>query len=215
MNYDFRSGFLASLLLMLGAVPSLPAAEAMKDPANLSTAVLGAGCFWCVEGVYQQVPGVVEVVSGFAGGHSPNPTYKEVTGGRTGHAEVVKITFDPTVASYRSLVELFWQIHDPTDASGVWPDFGPMYRSILLPEGETQMAEALASKEAWEKARGQTIKTEIRPLETFYPAEDYHQNFVQENPGHPYVRQIAMPKMKKAAALLETLAEKNGASTPD
>jgi peptide-methionine (S)-S-oxide reductase len=186
-----------------------PMSESEKNP---SIAVLGAGCFWCVEGVYEAVPGVLEAVSGFAGGHTTNPTYEQVTGGRTGHAEVIKITFDPEVVSYRQLVDLFWQTHDPTDGSGVWPDFGPMYRSILLPSGEEQMREALASKEAWEKANGKTVATEIKPLETFYPAEKYHQDFVRENPGHPYVRQIALPKMKKAAKAWE---EKTARSTND
>lgn len=172
---------------------------------DYETAVVGAGCFWCVEGVYQNLDGVKSVVSGFAGGTKPNPTYDEVTSGTTGHAEVVRIEFDPEVVSYEKILELFWQIHDPTDPRGVWPDFGPMYRSIVLPENEEQMRVAVAAKAAAQKAHEKPIATEIKLLETFYPAENYHQDFVDRNPNHPYVRQIAVPKMKKSAAATKAM----------
>lgn len=161
--------------------------------------VLGAGCFWCVEGVYENLDGVLDVESGFAGGHTINPTYDEVCSGRTGHAEVVRITFDPSKITLESLVNLFWKIHDPTDPRGVWPDFGPMYRSILLGNSPAQTAALRALVQAEQPSHPKPIVTEIADLQAFYPAENYHQDFVRRNPDHPYVRNIALPKMKKAA----------------
>ena len=165
--------------------------------AEPQTAVLGAGCFWCVEAVYEQQPGVTDVVSGYAGGTEKNPTYKDVSYGRTTHAEVVQITFDPDKTSYRKLIDYFWQTHDVTDGRGVWPDFGPQYRSIILPANEEQMTEARASLAAAQAGLDKPIATEIKPLEHFYPAEDYHQDYVRQNPRDRYVRNIAHPKLKK------------------
>lgn len=179
------------------AADSAGASEAAKP----QTAVLGAGCFWCVEGVYENVPGVLGVESGFAGGTVPNPTYDQVCSGRTGHAEVVRITFDPGKITYTKLLELFWTIHDPTDPTGVWPDFGPMYRSILLPADAEQMRQAIASRDQAQEKFSRPIATEISPLKEFYSAEEYHQDFVRRNPNHPYVRRIALPKMEKARKL--------------
>ncbi len=181
--------------------------ESMSAAENSETLVLGAGCFWCVEGVYENVPGVLSVESGFAGGSVPNPSYEQVTSGNTGHAEVVRISYDPEKVTAAALVDLFWQIHDPTDPRGVAPDFGPMYRSILLAKDEAQLADF----EAW-KAKAQAdfsrpIITEISMLREFYSAEGYHQDFVRNNPNHPYVRHIALPKMQKAAKALEENAE--------
>lgn len=169
-----------------------------KTEGDTEEAVFGAGCFWCVEGVYLNVDGVREVVSGFAGGHVPNPTYDQVTSGRTGHAEVIKVIYDPSEVTYRQLLDLFWQIHDPTDPRGVWPDFGPMYRSIILPANKTQRAEAELAREEAQKNYEKPIATEIKDLEAFYSAEDYHQNFVERNPDHPYVQRVALPKIEKA-----------------
>jgi len=188
---------LVSLLICVVIVP-------MTSFAESETAVLGAGCFWCIEGIYQNVEGVESVVSGFAGGTVENPTYEQVTSGKTGHAEVVKITYDPKQVSYRDLLDLFWQIHDPTDPRGVWPDFGPMYRSIILTSDDAQKAIAEQAKAEAGKVHSKPIVTEISRLEEFYPAEKYHQDFVRQNPNHPYVRQIALPKMEKAAALRDS-----------
>jgi peptide-methionine (S)-S-oxide reductase len=192
------------LLAFLLAAMSTSAIVAQDESPPTATAVIGAGCFWCVEGVYENLPGVLAVESGFAGGTVPNPTYDQVTSGRTGHAEVVRITYDPAKVSYPKLLELFWQIHDPTDPSGVWPDFGPMYRSIILPQGEEQMQQALAAKESAQAKFPKPIATEITPLTEFYSAEAYHQDFVRRNPDHPYVRRIALPKMQKAQKLAPT-----------
>lgn len=192
------------LLALVLATMSTSALVGQEESPPTATAVLGAGCFWCVEGVYENLPGVLAVESGFAGGTVPNPTYDQVTSGRTGHAEVVRITYDPAKVSYPALLELFWQIHDPTDPSGVWPDFGPMYRSIILPQGEEQMQQALAAKESAQAKFPKPIATEITPLTEFYSAEAYHQDFVRRNPDHPYVRRIALPKMEKAQKLAPT-----------
>lgn len=182
------------LLTCLLAAASLALAA---RAAESHTAVLGAGCFWCVEAVYEQLPGVTAVVSGYAGGTEKNPTYDQVSGGRSTHAEVVQITFDPAKTSYRQLVDYFWRTHDVTDGRGVWPDFGPQYRSIILPAGDEQMQHALASRDAAQKDLDQPIATIIQPLGQFYPAEDYHQDFVRLNPRHRYVVNIAHPKLKK------------------
>jgi peptide-methionine (S)-S-oxide reductase len=192
------------LLAPVLAAMSTSPLVAQDESSQTATAVVGAGCFWCVEGVYENVPGVLAVESGFAGGTVPNPTYDQVTSGRTGHAEVVRITYDPSKISYPKLLELFWQIHDPTDPSGVWPDFGPMYRSIILPQGEEQLQQALAAKESAQALFPKPIATEIKPLTEFYSAEAYHQDFVRRNPDHPYVRRIALPKMEKAQKLRPT-----------
>ena len=161
------------------------------------TAVLGAGCFWCVEAIYEQFPGVTDVVSGYAGGTQPNPTYDRVSAGRTDHVEVVEITFDPDRTTYRALIDYFWQTHDVTDGTGVWPDFGPHYRSIILPATDEQLATALASRDAAQPNFPKPIATEIKKLTRFYAAEDYHQDYVRQNPRDRYVRNIAIPKLKK------------------
>lgn len=166
--------------------------------AEQQEAVLGAGCFWCVEAVYERLPGVSEVISGYAGGEQPNPTYKQVSSGRSDHVEVVKVIFDPEQITYTELLDMFWKIHDATDGRGVWPDFGPQYRSILLYKDEAQKAvieQAIAAQNAKSE---KPIATEVRALDIFYPAEDYHQDYVRLNPKDRYVRNIAIPKLKKA-----------------
>lgn len=165
--------------------------------AETSKATFGAGCFWCVEAIYERSGGVVEVVSGYAGGSERNPTYKEVSAGRTGHAEVVQITFDSSVISYEKLLDLFWKTHDPTDPRGVAPDFGKQYRSILLYHDDAQHAAIERSRAAAQKHFSKPIATQIVPLEKFYPAEDYHQDYVRRNPNDGYVRAVAYPKLKK------------------
>jgi len=179
---------LLGLLLMTGFSGSVSAEEA----------VLGAGCFWCVEAVYERLPGVSEVISGYAGGSEKDPTYRAVSSGRTSHAEVVKIVFDPEVITYNEILEMFWKIHDATDGRGVWPDFGPHYRSILLYTDEEQKKQvelAVNKKNANSK---KPLATEVKALDIFYPAEEYHQDYVKRKPNDRYVRNIAIPKLKKA-----------------
>ncbi|MBT5901366.1 MAG: peptide-methionine (S)-S-oxide reductase MsrA [Opitutaceae bacterium] len=165
--------------------------------AATEKATVGAGCFWCVEAVYEQLPGVLDVVSGYAGGTEKNPTYKQVSAGLTSHAEVVQITFDPEKTSYRDLIDYFWKTHDVTDPRGVWPDFGPHYRSIILAHNDEQLAAARASRGEARKNHEKPIITQIVKLKKFYPAEDYHQDYVRLNPRNSYVRNIAYKKLDK------------------
>jgi methionine-S-sulfoxide reductase len=137
------------------------------------------------------------VVSGYAGGPEKNPTYTQVSAGRTGHAEVVQITFDPDKTSYRALIDYFWHTHDVTDGSGVWPDFGPQYRSIILAHDDEQLQIARDSRAAARADFEKPIATQIVKLETFYVAEDSHQDFVRLNPRHSYVVNIAFKKLDK------------------
>ena len=162
-------------------------------------ATLGGGCFWCLEAVLKDLKGVERVVSGYAGGHVDNPTYEQVCGGRTGHAEVVQIAYDPDVISYRDLLDVFFTIHDPTTKDRQGADVGPQYRSIILHHGPEQKAEAeqaiadLEAKRVWPAP----IVTELTPLEKFYPGEDYHQDYFEQNPRQRYCQIIIAPKVAK------------------
>src|SRR5690625_33766 len=146
-------------------------------------ATFGAGCFWCVEAIYQRVNGVVAVESGYSGGHVNNPSYREVTSGRTGHAEVARLTFDPSVISYEELLEVFWHTHDPTTLNRQGADVGPQYRSVIFWHNDEQRRIAEESLEKTEKSDlwADPIVTEIQPLENYFRAEDYHQNYFNEN----------------------------------
>jgi peptide-methionine (S)-S-oxide reductase len=150
------------------------------------TATFGAGCFWGVEWVYRQVPGVIEAVSGYSGGHTTNPTYREVCGHGTGHAEVVQVTFDPAVVTYDQLLEVFWAMHDPTQMNRQGPDVGDQYRSIVLAHSDEQRLAAEASRERAQARFTRPIATQIVPFEAFYPAEDYHQRYYDKTGHEPY-----------------------------
>jgi peptide-methionine (S)-S-oxide reductase len=169
----------------------------MNAQEKSARALLGGGCFWCVEAVYQTVPGILSVTSGYAGGHVPNPTYEQVCTGRTGHAEVVQIEFDPNKISYEQIIGLFWKAHDPTTLNRQGPDTGTQYRSIILYENEAQKAAAEKSKSAAQADFKDPIVTEIVPLQVFYPAERYHQDFYDHNPNYPYSRAVIRPKLEK------------------
>ncbi|MCY3712499.1 MAG: peptide-methionine (S)-S-oxide reductase MsrA [Gemmatimonadetes bacterium] len=163
------------------------------------TATLGGGCFWCLEAIYQQVRGVTNVVSGYAGGSVDNPDYKSVCTGATGHAEVVRITFDPAVISYADILHIFWRIHDPTTLNRQGGDVGTQYRSIILYHDEEQQRAAEYSRteadasDLWSAA----IVTEIEPLEVFYEAEAYHHDYYRNNPRQPYCFMVIDPKVDK------------------
>ena len=169
----------------------------MSAAYKAERAVVGGGCFWCVEAVYQTVPGVLAVRSGYAGGDVPNPSYEQVSSGRTGHAEVVQIEYDTRQISYEKIIDLFWKAHDPTTLNRQGPDTGPQYRSIILYEDEAQRAIAEKSKKAAQADFKDPIVTEIVPLKEFYPAEKYHQDFYQKNPDYPYSRATIAPKLEK------------------
>jgi peptide-methionine (S)-S-oxide reductase len=169
----------------------------MLEESKSERAVLGGGCFWCVEAVYQGLPGIKAVVSGYAGGTMPNPTYEAVTSGNTGHAEVVEIEYDPAVITFREIVDFFWKAHDPTTLNRQGADVGTQYRSVIFTNNESQKEIAEASKNAAQPSFKRPIVTEIRPLDQFYVAEAYHQDFYDRNPGHPYNRAVIRPKLEK------------------
>lgn len=168
-------------------------------PAKLETATLGAGCFWCVEAVFQDFKGVHQVVSGYAGGTVKNPTYRQVCAGTTGHAEAVQITFDPEVISFADLLHVFWRTHDPTTLNRQGADVGAQYRSVIFYHNEEQ--KAIAEKSKRETAASglwpNPIVTEIVPFTNFYKAEDYHQNYFNLNPNQPYCQLVIDPKVRK------------------
>ncbi len=166
----------------------------------MAQATFGAGCFWCVEAVFQDLKGVSKVVSGYTGGRNANPTYKEVCSGLTGHAEVAQITYDPAVISYPELLEVFWNTHDPTTLNRQGGDTGTQYRSAIFTHDDEQrrLAEEFKQRLTEEQTFGQPIVTEIVPLGAFYPAEDYHQNyFNQYENANPYCAMVIRPKVDK------------------
>ena len=166
---------------------------------QLETATLGAGCFWCVEAVYQDLKGVHKVASGYSGGSVENPTYKQVCTGETGHAEVVQVTFDPEVISFEDILYVFWRTHDPTTRDRQGNDAGTQYRSVIFYHDDRQKAIAVTSKAETEASTlwPNPIVTEIVPFRAFYVAEDDHQNYYKDNPNQPYCRLVIDPKVQK------------------
>jgi len=170
-----------------------------KRENNLQKATFGAGCFWCIEAVFQNLKGVESVVSGYMGGQIENPSYEAVCSGTTGHAEVAQITYDPDIISFEELLEVFWQTHDPTTLNRQGNDVGTQYRSAIFFHNQQQMQaaekykQALAESGAWDAP----VVTEVNALETFYPAEDYHQNYYNSNGGQPYCTFVVKPKVDK------------------
>jgi peptide-methionine (S)-S-oxide reductase len=160
-------------------------------------ATLGGGCFWCVEAVYERLPGILSVTSGYAGGQTENPTYEQIGTGKTGHAEVVQIEYDPDKISYQKIIDLFWDAHDPTTLNRQGADVGTQYRSIILTANDDEARIAKESRDRAQTKSRSPIVTEIVPLEKFYPAEDYHQDFYRENPMHPYNMAVIRPKLMK------------------
>lgn len=177
---------------------------------NYLLATLGGGCFWCLEAVYEQLKGVKQVVSGYAGGFVVNPSYKAVCTGTTGHAEVVQITYDPAVISFDDLLNVFFTIHDPTTLNRQGADVGTQYRSVIFTHNEAQREAALAAIKTVD-AQGlwsNPIVTEVKPLEVFFPAEDYHQGYFRNNPYQGYCRAVIAPKVSKfRAKYLEQLKD--------
>lgn len=162
-------------------------------------ATLGGGCFWCLEAVFENLRGVTRAVSGYAGGKTANPTYREVCGGGTGHAEVVQITFDPAELSYKELLEVFFAIHDPTTLNRQGADIGTQYRSVIFHHSAEQKEIAAQTIAELEQARvwPGRIVTELAPFTAFFPAEDYHQGYYRGNSGQPYCQAVIAPKLAK------------------
>lgn len=171
----------------------------MTAPAQTKTATFAAGCFWCVEEIFRQQPGVQKVVSGYTGGETKNPTYREVCAGDTGHAEAIQIVFDPQKISYADLLAVFWKAHDPTQLNRQGADVGTQYRSAIFTHSDAQKTAAEASKEAANRSGyfAKLIVTEITPAAEFYPAENYHQDYYRANRRAPYCRAVIQPKLKK------------------
>ena len=175
----------------------------MSDTAGKTAvrevATLGGGCFWCLEAVFDGLVGVESVESGYCGGHLANPTYEDICGGDTGHAEVVRITFDPAVVSYTDLLDVFFVIHDPTTLNAQGNDIGTQYRSVIFYHSEAQkvLAQQYLKRLSDEKAWDAPIVTEIVAINNYYEAEDYHHNYFENNPGNPYCQSVVRPKVEK------------------
>ena len=167
--------------------------------SNLETATLAAGCFWCVEAVLDDLNGVVDVVSGYAGGHTENPTYREVCDGTTGHAEVAQIKFDPSVISFKEILQVFFAVHDPTTMNRQGNDVGTQYRSAIFYHDDEQkrVAEEVIKEVTAEGVYDDPIVTEVVPFEKFWPAEDYHQEYFLNNPNQSYCQAVVEPKVAK------------------
>jgi peptide-methionine (S)-S-oxide reductase len=187
------------LLLAVTAINFASAAPTQKimNTNKTETATLGGGCFWCMDAVYERLPGVLSVTSGYAGGHIANPTYEQVCTGTTGHAEVTQITFDPAKISFAKLLEVFWQAHDPTTLNRQGNDEGTQYRSVIFYHDEKQKLVAEKSKLAAQNNFSSPIVTEIVPFTKFYPAEDYHQGYYDDNTNAGYCRVVITPKLEK------------------
>jgi len=182
-----------------GNKPSFKQTSQNMDNIKTDTAVFGAGCFWCTEAVFQQTKGVIKVESGYSGGNRANPTYEQVSSGSTGHAEVTRIIFDPQVVTFKQLLEVFWKTHDPTTLNRQGADVGTQYRSVVFYTNENQKETAEKYKKllnesgAWDRP----LITEISPLKNFYKAEDYHQNYYNNNRNAPYCTFVIGPKIEK------------------
>ncbi|HEY9855425.1 MAG TPA: peptide-methionine (S)-S-oxide reductase MsrA [Stenomitos sp.] len=171
----------------------------MESAPQLEHATLGGGCFWCLEAVFRDLRGVERVVSGYAGGHVADPTYEEVCRGTTGHAEVVDVSFDPSVISYRDLLNVFFTIHDPTSLNRQGADVGTQYRSVIFTRSREQdmVAREVIQELSDARAYDDPIVTEVTALNTFYPAEGYHQDYFERNPNQPYCQVVVAPKVAK------------------
>jgi peptide-methionine (S)-S-oxide reductase len=177
---------------------------------NTELATFGGGCFWCLEAVFEQLKGVEKVVSGYTGGAAADADYRTVCSGRTGHAEVVQITFDPSVITYKDLLDVFFGTHDPTTLNRQGADEGSQYRSVIFyhsPEQKTAVEQAIRELTA-EKVWQNPVVTQVKPFETFYPAEDYHQGYYRSNPTQPYCVAVVGPKAVKARKVFARLLKK-------
>lgn len=197
----FLSMLTLGVALLAGGADAAPSSTMNTNKTEL--AILGGGCFWCLEACYELIPGVKAVTSGYSAGAKENPTYKEVCDGDTGHAEVVQIEFDPAVVSYEKLLETFWQIHDPTTLNRQGHDVGTQYRSIILYHNDAQKAAAEKSKAEAQKELSRPIVTQIEPLKKFWPAEAKHQDYFRNYPEQGYCQAVIRPKVEKVEKKLK------------
>ena len=192
MRNNFRLVLVAGIIFF-----NVITAFAMNN--SVETATLGGGCFWCTEAVYKELKGVLSVIPGYSGGHVKNPAYREVCEGTTGHAEVVQITFDPSVISFSDILEVFFAVHDPTTLNRQGADVGTQYRSAIFYHSEEQKKSAreMINRIEEEKLYNKPVVTEITAFSSFYPAEDYHKDYYARNPNQPYCRMVVSPKVEK------------------
>lgn len=185
--------------------------DTITNTAGLDTATFGTGCFWCTEAVFQQLEGVAKVTSGYSGGFVDNPTYKEVCNGTTGHAECLNIIYDPKKISFDELLEVFWQVHDPTTLNRQGNDVGTQYRSVIFYHNDEQKAKAEKYKAALDKsgAWDRPVVTAIDAFTKFYPAEDYHQNYYNNNPEQGYCQFVIRPKVEKFEKVFKSKLKKH------
>ncbi len=177
----------------------------------LALATLGGGCFWCIEPLFQSLQGVIKVESGYSGGLINNPTYREICSGLTGHAEVIQIQFNPSIVSYREILDVFFEVHDPTTLNRQGNDSGPQYRSVVFYHSDAQRQVAEEARSAAQANWSNPIVTEISPLINYFPAEAYHQNYYAANPNQPYCALVIGPKIQKFRKLYSArLKESNG-----
>lgn len=182
----------------------LLAMTTLTNETKADSVVLGGGCFWCLDAAYKMLPGVAHVTCGYSGGTASNPTYEQVCTEETGHAEVVKIDFDPSKVTLDRLLGYFWKVHDPTQVGGQGHDMGSQYRSIILYADAAQKAAAEKSRAEAQKTLGDPITTEIVPLKKFWPAEDYHQDYFEKHPDQGYCAAVIRPKVDKLKHLLDS-----------
>ena len=175
----------------------------IEEDKTEATAILGGGCFWCTEAVFQRIKGVTKVESGYSGGAIKNPTYKEICTGKTGHAEVIKITYNPEILPYADLLRIFFSTHDPTTLNRQGYDSGTQYRSVIFFRDENEQKIAEEVKEEMKTYFDDPIVTEVSPLAAYYPAEDYHQNYYNQNGQQPYCRAVIDPKVQKLRSLFK------------
>ena len=177
------------------ATNALPIEVSMKN--GMAKAYFASGCFWCVEAVYESVNGVSEVINGYAGGHSENPTYQQSNTGRTGHAEAVEVIYDPTIVNFETLVDVYFGSQNTTQVNGQGPDRGSQYRSILFYQNDKQKTIITQKKEALSLQLNMTIAAEVYPFQKFWIGEDYHQNYERLHPNNSYIRNVSIPRLRK------------------
>ncbi len=209
------SGFLVSFVISNHENPRSANSNHNTKKEKMEIATFGEGCFWCSEAIFQRLKGVVKVESGFAGGKVANPTYKEVCTGLTGHAEVSQITYDPSIISYEELLEVFWKTHDPTTLNRQGNDVGTQYRSVIFYNNEKQKELAEKYKKELNDAGvyPDPVVTAIEPFTNFYKAEDYHQDYFNENGNQPYCRLVILPKVEKFEQVFKSKL-KEGTTNP-
>lgn len=213
LTYPLFSGFLLVLALFANSLLAQPvkALKPNKEMMKTELATFGGGCFWCTEAIFERLDGVVAATSGYSGGATKNPTYKEVCTGRTGHAEVIQVEFNPEIISYTDLLEVFFKTHDPTTKNRQGADVGNQYRSIILYHNAEQQATAQKVMVALnaEKIWNDPIVTELEAFEAFYSAEAYHQEYYENNAGQMYCQMVINPKIEKFEKLFHTKLKKN------